>query len=183
MAYPQDYDITNVYYTKWLEIYQDVYDKVYNTMKEKYKKDEQALQSACATVMIAFTQASNMNMPGVITWDASAAGETPEFKTFATLKSSEGKSGGYQKSGGSGGYKGGGGYKKYDGPKELKGEASQKQVDLLRSFLEDKNPAVSKLVADKMAELEISDPEEFSKQDASELIDSCFKARARSGKK
>jgi hypothetical protein len=177
MAYPEDYEITKVQWKKYLGILDDAYETIWNQMKDRYKKDEAALQAACATVFIPFINAANGNLPGIVTWDDKDSHENAEFKVFATLKPRENKSGGYSKP--SGGYNkpsGGGNYKKnYNNDKPLEGEATQKQLDWVNKFLNDKqNAKVQKIAVDMLAEADVASAEELSRQQASDIMQACF---------
>jgi hypothetical protein len=175
MAYSDNYNLTKVYWKTYVDVYMDVYENVYNRMKPLYE-NEQALAAAVHTAMIAISKGAGMDMAGVITWDETLA-EQEGFKMFAEPKVRQGygqnqpSSGGYQK-------QSSGGYQKrvYDGPTELKGEASEKQVNKIHELLNDQNPAVQKVVANALAELNVAAPEELSKQDAHNIIDAGIKA-------
>lgn len=173
MAWPENYTITKVYWKNYIDKYFDVYESVYNRMKELYD-DEQALAAAVATTMIAFSKAAGMDMTGVVTWDETLAEQT-DFNTFAEPKSASTTPGqtnvsGFQKSGT---------YQKkpYNGPTELKGPASEKQVNKIHEFLNDNDAKVQKIVAEALAELNVAAPEELGKQDASNIIQMGFDAK------
>ena len=189
MVYVNDYTVSKVFWKNYIEKYTSVYDEVYNQMKEKYS-DEGALQASVATVMIAFTKAAGMDIPGVVTWDESEAVSDVDFKTFADLKvkteaakqtSAPVNSGGQKpyygnKTGGQDGQK-----KPYTGPTDgLKGKASAPQINKINEFLNSNNSAVSDVAVDMLRELDVASPEELSKQDASNIIQACFNAGGKS---
>jgi hypothetical protein len=175
MTYSDNYNITKVYWKNYVNKYMDVYEAFYNKMKDIYE-DEAALAAAVHTAMIAFSKGSGMDMAGVISWDETlATADDAKFETFAEPKA---RTGGYspgpQKTFG-------GGYQKkpYDGPTELKGPASEKQVNKIHEFLTDQDIKVQKTVSDGLAALNVADPEELTKQDASNLIQAGFDARTK----
>lgn len=187
MVYVSDYTVSKVFWKNYIEKYTDVYNEVYNQMKEKYS-DEQALQSSVATVMIAFTKAAGMDIPGVVTWDESEAVSDVDFKTFADLKvkpdvakqaqASAPASGGQKTFYGN---KSDGQKKPYTGPTDgLKGKASAPQINKINEFLNSNNAAVSDTAVDMLRELDVASPEELSKQDASNIIQACFNAGGKS---
>jgi hypothetical protein len=172
MSYADNYNLTKVYWKNYVDKYMEVYKHVYNQMKEIYE-DEQALASAVATTMIAFTKAAGMDMAGIVTWDETAVESEPEFRTFAEHKSS----GGFQKSGGE--QKPSGGFQKrpYNGPTELKGPASEKQVNIIHEFLTSNDAKVQKVVVEALEKIGVAAPEELSKQDASNIIQAGYDAK------
>lgn len=187
MVYVSDYTVSKVFWKNYIGKYMSVYDDVYNQMKAKYD-EESALQAAVATVMIAFTKAAGMDIPGVVTWDESEAVSDDDFKTFADLKvktetakqnysapatqSSGGQKTFYGNRGGQDGQK-----KPYTGPTDgLKGKASAAQINKINEFLNSNNAAISDKATEMLGELDIASPEELSKQDASNIIQACFNA-------
>jgi len=175
MSYVESYTLTKVYWKSYMDKYFEVYEHVYNKMKELYSKED-SLSAAVATTMIAFSKAAGMDMAGIITWDETMVEGTPEFKTFVEQKafkqaaSTQAPVSGYQKPTG---------FQKqpYNGPTELKGPASEKQVSKIHEFLNDKDANVQKVVAEALAELNVAAPEELSKQDASNIIQAGFDAK------
>lgn len=188
MAYVDNYDITRVYWERYLDIYLEVYAKVFDSMKGLYE-DEVARAAGVNTTMIAFTKAAGMDMAGVVSWDEALAGETPDFVSFAAPKKPVSPSGGsFVKSAPSSGYqKPTGGAptdkKPYDGPKELKGQISEKQLGFIHGFLNSKNDKVRSIAEEFMAEENVASPEDLSKQTASAIIDACFKETNKGGKR
>jgi hypothetical protein len=179
MSYSDNYTLTKVYWKNYVAMYMDVYAEVYNKMKDLYD-DEAPLAAAVHTAMIAFSKGSGMDMAGVITWDEKLA-DQEGFVMFADPKVHTGYAQSPQKTfGGSGGYQkpASGGYQKkpYDGPTELKGPASEKQVNKIHELLNDNDPKVQKVVSDALSALNVAAPEELTKQDAHDIIDAGFKA-------
>jgi hypothetical protein len=181
MAYVDNYTLTTVYWKNYADKYMEAYNHFFNEMKDKYENEE-ALAAAVATAMIAFSKASGMDMAGVVTWDENAAGETPEFTTFAKVKTvssqpvgSQTSKPGFQKAGGFG--------KPYTGPTELKGPASEKQVNKIHEFLNDSDAKVQRAVTEALAALDVASPEELSKQDASNVLQAGFDAKTKGGYK
>jgi hypothetical protein len=184
MAYVDNYTLTTVYWKNYADKYMEAYNHFFNEMKDRYE-DEQALAAAVATAMIAFSKASGMDMAGVVTWDENLAENPTDFTTFAKVKvvgtqsSSSGgyaPKGGYQKPGSSGGFG-----KPYTGPTELKGPASEKQVNKIHEFLNDQDAKVQKAVTEALAALDAASPEELSKQDASNVLQAGFDAKKKGG--
>lgn len=180
MSYVESYTLTKVYWKEYLAKYFEVYEHVYNKMKDLYSKED-SLSAAVATAMIAFSKASGMDMAGIITWDETVVEGTPEFTTFVEQKaykqpsaptSTQAPVSGYQKPSG-------GGYQKktYDGPTELKGPASEKQVNKIHEFLNDQDAKVQKIVVEALADMNVASPEELGKQDASTIIQLGFDAK------
>jgi len=178
-AYAENYKVSKVYKNNYITRYIEVYTDVYNQMKELYKEGSPEIQSAVATVMIPFTKAAGMDMPGIITWDESEAVSDEEFKTFAEQKTrtetpqvarptytkpaqEQGQQqGGYQK-------------KQYTGPTELKGEATAVQVNKINEYLNDMNAKVSDMATSMLQKLDVAGPEDLSKQEASDIIGACI---------
>jgi hypothetical protein len=71
--------------------------------------------------------------------------------------------------------------KPYTGPTELKGPASEKQVNKINEFLNDQNPKVQEAVTKALTELNVGSPEELSKQDASTVLQAGFDAKGKMG--
>lgn len=176
-AYAENYKLVKMYKNNYIDKYMEVYEQVYNQMKEKYADDQQALAAAVATVMIAFTKAAGMDMPGIITWDESEAVSDEDFKTFAEQKVRTESAPVYQKPA-QGGYQkpAQGGYEKkqYTGPTELKGDATETQVNKINEYLNDRNAKVSDIATSMLQKLDVAGPEDLSKQEASDIIGACI---------
>jgi hypothetical protein len=189
--YADNFDLTRVYWEKYLDIYLEVYRKVSESMNGLFD-DEVAKAAAINTAMIAFTKAAGMDMTGVVSWDESLAGETPDFVSFAAPKKATAPSGGsFVKTGVVSGQStttatpATGGYQKkaYDGPKQLSGPISEKQVQIITKFLNGNDDKVRAVAEETLADLNVASPEEMSKQDASTLIDTCFKMSSKGPRK
>lgn len=183
MAYADNYEVTKVYKDNYISMIVNIYQQFYNQVKDLYQ-DEQARQAAVATLMIPFTKAAGMDITGIITWDAEKAVSDDEFTTFAEQKSKgnygSNGSGSYQKSynkPSGNNYKqpynnAGGTPKKNFG--ELKGPVTTGQIDQINSFLKDRNPEIVETAVRLLSEINVSEPEELSKQEASDIIGACF---------
>jgi hypothetical protein len=191
MVYADSFDLTKVYWEKYLDIYLEVYRKVAENMNGLFD-DEVAKAAAINTAMIAFTKAAGMDMTGVVSWDESLAGETPDFVSFASPKKAVAPTGGSfvktnvsSASANSAPVADAGGYQKktYDGPKQLTGPVSEKQVQIINGFLNGNNEKVRAVAEETLADLNVASPEEMSKQDASVLIDKCFKMSSKGPRK
>lgn len=200
MPYAENYNLTKVYWKKYIDMYFDVYQSVYDRMSKLYENEE-ACAAAVATVMIAFSKASGMDMAGIVTWDEKDAGEAEDFKTFAEPKQrSEGgypqkswgnkPTGGYQKPGGY--QQKPGGYQKraYNGPSpdELTGPASAKQINKINELMNDQDQDVVEAVTTELGKLDIGDPEDLKdpnkgKSQAHHIIQAGIDVRTKKGKK
>jgi hypothetical protein len=185
MAYASDFKLVKMYKNNYIAKYMEVYEMVYNDMKGHYS-DEQALASAVATVMIAFTKAAGMDMPGIVTWDEAEAISDEDFKTFVEPKARESApSGGYNKPSyekPAYGEKSQGGYQKkqYTGPTELSGDVTAPQIDKITQYLNDNNSKVADCAMNMLKKLDVGSPEELSKQEASDIIGACIAEKKKS---
>ncbi|MFA7142931.1 MAG: hypothetical protein WC175_03000 [Candidatus Dojkabacteria bacterium] len=185
MVYTNDYNLTKVHVDDWIDIYCDVYQKVVQRMKEYYT-EESALAAGVNTTMIAFAKSAGLEIPGIITWDTDGV-KLEGFKSFADVKAnagskftkSENRYVPAEKSAPSDGFK----KKVYDGPKELTGNVTKNQLKYVNKFLDGENGDVARSIAEEfMAQSGVDSPEDLSKQDASSLIDACFKAGGKKGR-
>jgi hypothetical protein len=184
MAYTNDkFDIKPIYAKNWETIFMEFYQDIYNMMKGLYTGDEKALAAACNTAMIAFCDASGMNMPGAITLDDESASAVEDFKTFLEVKKTATGGSSYTPPAGNGGApakswgnKPAGEKKDFTGV-ELKGGISAKQIEQINKFLNDKNREVASVAMEYLESHGIEELEKMSKQDASQLIGLVFGMR------
>jgi hypothetical protein len=184
MAYTNDkFDIKPIYAKNWETIFMEFYQDIYNMMKGLYTGDEKALAAACNTAMIAFCDASGMNMPGAISLDEESASGVEDFKTFLEVKKSTSGGSSYTPaySGGapaSGGKSWGNKEEKKDFTGvELKGGISAKQIEQIDKFLNDRNKAVVAATQEFLEAHQVEELGKMSKQDASQLIGLVFGMR------
>ncbi len=181
MSYNQQTEVTPVYWTKYASIYGDAYLNMWNQLA--CIKDENARASAVNGYMISFARAMGMQELGTATMDDSNAdapvtsfvksvvGKTAPADTGMTNMPAPPKA----PSGSYGGQPNAEKKPYVSNGQPLQGSASEKQLSTLERFRDGKNTEVKSVLFSELGKLGRADVSELSKQEASVLIDKCFK--------
>lgn len=177
MSYNQNIEVTPVHWKKFAAIYGDAWLNMWNQLATV--KNEEARVSAVNGFMMTFTRAVGMSEVGAATMDESKVDEDvvgfikPGVQSVA--KSAPVDTGlNPSRAPPATGF--GGEKKPYvSNGQPLQGDASEKQIATLERFATGKNREIKALLASRLGELDKADLSELTKDEASKLIDICFK--------